>query len=57
MTASTAPRPRPEFAIGAGCACGQPRCAMTGPCLDVALADDRYGIWVRDRRRNLRLAS
>ncbi len=56
MTRTTASRPRNELSR-TDCVCQQPRCAMSGPCLDAALSDDRFGLWARRRRPALRLAS
>ncbi|SDP46935.1 hypothetical protein SAMN05660199_03972 [Klenkia soli] len=59
MTSSTTRRPRPELDVlrdDDGCACG-PRCTLSGPCLETALADERFGLWIRESRPVLRLAS
>ena len=58
MSSTSTRRPRPELDLVAerGCGCG-PRCALTGTCLETALADDRFGIWDHPRRTQLRLAS
>jgi hypothetical protein len=58
MTSTPTRRPRPELDLVAesDCACG-PRCTLTAACLETALADDRFGIWVRESRPALRLAS
>ena len=57
MTSTTTRRPRPEIALVDGCACGAPRCTLTGECLEAALADERFGLWTRADRTELRLAS
>lgn len=60
MTRTAARTSRPELVEGTGCACPG-RCALTGDCLEVLLADERFGIRARatrtSRRPALRLAS
>lgn len=57
MSSTTTRRPRPEIALVEDCACTGDRCTLTGDCLEAALADERFGIWTRAERSQLRLAS
>ncbi|SCX49654.1 hypothetical protein SAMN03159343_2244 [Klenkia marina] len=57
MTRTAVRTSRPELVGDESCACG-PRCALTGPCLDAALTDERFGLVARSVRRPvLQLAS
>lgn len=57
MSRTTASPVRPELTVHTACTCRQTRCALTGPCLEDALTDGRYGLWTRGPRPRLRLAS
>ena len=56
MTRTAVRTARPELVGDEGCSCVGP-CALTGDCLEVLLADDRFGIVACAERPALRLAS
>ncbi|SDG53634.1 hypothetical protein [Klenkia brasiliensis] len=57
MTRTATRTSRPELLALDECACGPARCSLTGPCLEAALADERFGLTPARRRQDLRLAS
>jgi hypothetical protein len=57
MTRTAVRTARPELVGDEDCSCVG-RCSLTGDCLEVLLADERFGIVARaERRPVLRLAS
>ena len=57
MTRTAVRTTRPELVGDEDCSCVG-RCSLTGDCLEVLLADERFGIVARaERRPVLRLAS
>ncbi len=57
MTRTATRTSRPELLALGGCACSAARCSLAGPCLEAALADERFALRPVRRRRELRIAS
>ncbi|MCO7220814.1 hypothetical protein [Klenkia sp. PcliD-1-E] len=57
MTRTATRTSRPELLALDECACGPAGCSLTGPCLEAALADERFAVRPVRRRQDLRIAS